>query len=69
MKLCLIEVNIIGKNNAWSSIPPKAHPQSQLLYSINPGNLMTETRKQCYQRLGEGSAYNKTNIRLKETKY
>ena len=39
-----------------------------LLYSINPGNLMTETREQCYPRLGNGSSYNKTNIKLKETK-
>ena len=39
-----------------------------LLYSINPGNLMAETREQSYPRLGNGSAYNKTNIKLKETK-
>lgn len=40
-----------------------------LLYSINPGNLMAETREQSYPRLGNGSAYNKTNIKLKETNY
>lgn len=29
---------------------------------------MTETREQCYPRLGNGSAYNKSNLTLKETK-
>ena len=62
-------IYISDENHKLLVDPSERKGKYILLYSINPGNLMTETREQCYPRLENGSAYNKTNIKLKETKY